>query len=77
MISLPNSTLPRISITPLSGLIRLRIHFIVVVFPAPFGHKNPKTSQSLISKFTSFNICFPSKYLSRLFIFSTNSFHII
>jgi hypothetical protein len=46
---------------PLDGFVRVVIHFIVVVLPAPFGPRNPNTSFGQTSKET------PSKAFNRQF----------
>ena len=45
---------PKSSIDPASGVIKDKRHRIVVLFPAPFGPRNPNTSPLFTLKETSF-----------------------
>ncbi|MNP15527.1 hypothetical protein D3C76_1078900 [compost metagenome] len=50
---------PKISISPSVGLTKLVISFMIVVFPAPFGPRNP-----YISPFLMFILTFETTFLS-------------
>jgi hypothetical protein len=50
-----------------SGSINHIIHFIVVVLPAPFGHKKPYISHDLTEKLILFNTFFLDKIFSIFF----------
>jgi len=54
-------------ISPDSGSINPIIHFIVVVFHAPFGPRNQYISPDFTEKDTSFKIFFFAKYFTIFF----------
>ena len=60
--------LPKINISPLVGVKSPQIIFIVVLFPAPFGPRNPKTCPSLTAKFMLLTAVFCPNFFSRFFI---------
>jgi hypothetical protein len=49
--------MPRIDARPAVGRISSMMVRIIVVFPAPFGPRNPNTSPSRTSRFRSTNEC--------------------